>query len=158
MVDSVILQSCFQLLPGKKLFEVRLTRKTLVYQQTSNTSCNPRKLPLISVNLDDIYGAKVFRRNAKDDLNAYMHIFACPLKGNRRVCQRIRFKFGGWDELDANIRLAQRWVKTILLLSQDPDVDINTINGTEISIKSVLYRVLVMIDVFFYFDCIISYM
>lgn len=130
MAESVLLQSCFQLLPGKSFFEVRLTRKKLFYQQTSVDSCfNPSKSPLFSINVEDIYGAKVFKRKSEADFNAYLHIFTCPVDGKKRIRKRIRFKVSGWEDVEANIRTAERWLKTILWLVKDPDIDVETVNG-----------------------------
>lgn len=140
MAESVLLQSCFQLLPGKKLFEVRLTRKKLVYEQTTVACCKPTKLSLFSTNIEDIYGAKVFKRNTKDDVNAYLHIFTCPLEDKKRVRKRIRFKVSGWEDIQSNVRLAGQWVKTISWLVKDPDIDANTIKGNHFFLAMTIHH------------------
>ncbi|KAK3728535.1 hypothetical protein QZH41_011620, partial [Actinostola sp. cb2023] len=126
MAESVLLQSCFQLLPGKRFFEVRLTRTKLVYQQTSIDSCCNQSA-LFTINVEDIYSAKVFRSRIDDDDNAYLHVFTCPIKGKRRIRRRIRFKVSGWENVEANIRGAEQWLKMILWLVQDPEVDTTTL-------------------------------
>lgn len=129
MAESVLLQSCFRLLPYKKRFEVRLTRKTLYYQQTSNNSCWERTLRLFSISLDDIYGAKVFKKNNQQDSNGYLHIFTCPLKGKKRIRKKILFKVDGWDDVEANIRGAELWAKAITWLIREDDFDFDTVKG-----------------------------
>lgn len=131
----MLLHSCFQLLPGKTLFEVRLTRKKLVYQQSfADSCCKPSRLAFFSTNIEDIYGAKVFRK--REDDNAYLNIFTCPLKGKERARKRIQFKVSGCEDTEANIQGAELWAKMISWLIQDPDFDVNTIKG-----KYLLYSV-----------------
>ena len=131
MAESVLLQTCFHLLPSKKLFEVRLTRKKLFYQQTSIDSCwSSSNSPLFSVNLEDIYGGKVLRSKSRHNVNSYLHIVTCPVEGKRRVRGRIRFKVSGWEDVESNVRYAERWLKMILWLVKHPDIEVDTIKGT----------------------------
>nr|AQY14776.1 sphingosine kinase 1 [Exaiptasia diaphana] len=133
MAESVLLQTCFHLLPSKKLFEVRLTRKKLFYQQTSIDSCwRTSNSPLFSVNLEDVYGGKVFRSRSRNNINSYLHIFTCPVEGKRRVRGRIRFKVSGWEDADSNVRCAERWLKMILWLVKHPGIDVDTIKDRKL--------------------------
>lgn len=131
MAESVLLQTCFHILPSNKLFEVRLTRKKLFWQQTSiDSCCSTSNTPLFSIDLEDVYGGKVFRSKSRHNVNSYLHIFTCPVEGKRRVRRKIRFKVSGWEDVESNVKGAERWLKMILWLVKDPDIDVDTIKGT----------------------------
>lgn len=130
MAESMILQNCFQLLPGKKFYDVRLTRENLFYQQTTIESCcKPSNDHLFKVKVSDIYGVKLFKSSVNEDDNAYIHFYTCPVRGNKRVRRKIRFKVSGWEDLQSNIKRAELWVKTILWLIRDPSIDITSLKG-----------------------------
>lgn len=138
MAESAILQNCFQLLPGKKFYDVRLTRENLFYQQTTIESCcKPSNDHLFNVKVSDIYGAKLFRSSVKEDDDAYIHIYTCPVRGNKRVRRKVRFNVSGWEDLESNIKRAEHWVKTISWLIRDPSIDTATLKGKN-SLSNVL--------------------
>ncbi|XP_031558593.1 sphingosine kinase 1-like [Actinia tenebrosa] len=128
MAESVMLQNCFQLLPGKRFYDVRLTREKLFYNETTIESCcKPSKNHLFNLSVSDIYGAKLFRSSINEDENAYIHIYICPVRGNKRIRRKIRFKVSGWEDLESNIKRAEHWIKTILWLIRNPSIDTATL-------------------------------
>lgn len=135
MAESVILQNCFQLLPGRKFYDVRLTQEKLFYQQTTiDSCCSSSNNHLFNVKVSDIYGAKLFRSSVDEDDNAYIHIYTCPMRGDKRIRRKIRFKISGWEDVESNIRRAEHWIKTILWLIRDPSVDTSTLKGNNVQI------------------------
>jgi hypothetical protein len=86
------------------------------------------------VKVSDIYGAKLFRSSVDEDDNAYIHIYTCPMRGDKRIRRKIRFKISGWEDVESNIRRAEHWIKTILWLIRDPSVDTSTLKGNNVQI------------------------
>ena len=78
---------------------------------------------------------KSSRENWRPILVRIYIFFTCPVKDNKRIRKKIRFIVGGWEDLEANIRTAERWLKMILWLVKDLEIEVETINGNITFIK-----------------------
>ncbi|XP_032236955.1 sphingosine kinase 1 [Nematostella vectensis] len=130
MANAVILQNCFQIFPKKAFYEVRLTRDSLIYEETSFRGCCQGSTQKHSViKLRDVYGVKLFKSREPADDSAYFHVFSCPLRKDRRECEKLPFKVSGWENSIANVKLAEKWVRTISWLVKCPSMDLESIQA-----------------------------
>ena len=82
----------------------------------------------MSTNLVDIYGAKAYR-GPEGDTAAYFQVYSCPLSEKKRVRQKTCFKVASSDGEEANIAVAEKWVRTILWLVKEPEKNVISIEG-----------------------------
>ena len=129
--EEEILRGQFGLLPTKKLFFVSLSRKSLTYTKYAERCCpcvgEHRSATFVSTNLKDIYGAKAYR-GPEGDSAAYFQVYSCPLSEKKRVRQKTCFKIA-FSDGEANIALAEKWVRTILWLVKEPEKNVSSIEG-----------------------------
>lgn len=122
--ETEILRGQFEILPTLKTFFLSLTRKSLTYSRSTTGRCpcvgkHPSETP-VSINLDDIYGVKVYR-GPEGDVASYFQVFSCPMLKKKRVRQKICFQVASFDCEEANIALAEKWVRAILWLAKEPE-------------------------------------
>lgn len=130
--EEEIVNGRFELLPTKRLFFVSLSRKSLTYTKGAERCCScvgkHRSATSISTNLKDIYGAKAYR-GPEGDPAAYFQVYSCPLSEKKRVRQKTCFKVASSDGEEANIAVAEKWVRTILWLVKEPEKNVISIEG-----------------------------
>lgn len=130
--EAEILSGRFELLPTKKLFFVSLSRKSLTYTKGAERCCacvgKHRSATSISTNLVDIYGAKAYR-GPEGDPAAYFQVYSCPLSEKKRVRQKPCFKIASSDCEEANLAVAEKWVRTISWLVKEPEKNVSSIEG-----------------------------
>ena len=146
--EEEILSGQFGLLPTKKLFFVSLSRKSLTYSKCAER-CWPcvgkhRSATFMSTNLKDVYGAKAYR-GPEGDPAAYFQVYSCPISEKKRVRQKTCFKIASSESEEANIALAEKWVRTILWLVKEPEKNVSSLEGKiwwlRSHVKSNIWRV-----------------
>ena len=140
--ETEILRGQFEILPTLKTFFLSLTRKSLTYSKSATGRCpcvrNHRKATPISINLDDIYGAKAYR-GPDGDVAGYFQVFSCPVLKKKRIRRKICFKVASFDYEEGNIALAEKWVRAILWLVKEPEKDLESLiqgKSLRLSLKS----------------------
>ena len=128
-----ILSGQFELLPTKKIFFVSLSKKSFTYKKGADGKCclcvgRHRSASTVSTSLVDIYGAKVYR-GPEGDPAAYFQVYSCPIYEKKRVRQKACFKVSSSACDEANIAIAERWVRTILWLIKDPEKNFSSEQG-----------------------------
>jgi len=130
--EEEILSGRFELLPTRRLFFVSLSRKSLTHTKGAERCCpcvgKHRSATSISTNLNDIYGAKAYR-GPEGDPAAYFQVYSCPLSEKKRVRQKTCFRVALSDDEEANIAVAEKWVRTILWLVKEPEKNVSSIEG-----------------------------
>ena len=130
--EAGILSGRFEVLPTRILFFVSLSRESLTYTKGAERCCacvgKHRSATSISTNLVDIYGAKAYR-GPEGDPAAYFHVYSCPLSEKKRVRQKTCFKVASSDCEEANLAVAEKWVRTILWLVKEPEKNVSSIEG-----------------------------
>lgn len=128
--ETEILRGQFEILPTLKTFFLSLTRKSLTYSRTTAGRCpcvgNHRSETPVSINLDDIYGAKAYR-GLEGDVAGYFQVFSCPMLKKKRIRQKICFQVASFDCEEANIALAEKWVRAILWLVKEPEKNLESL-------------------------------
>lgn len=130
--EEEILGGQFELLPTKKSFFVSLSRKSFTYTKGADECCacvgKHRSATTISTNLVDVYGAKAYR-GPEGDPAAYFQVYSCPLSEKKRIRHKSCFKVESSDCEDENIAIAEKWVRTILWLTKEPERNFISIQG-----------------------------
>lgn len=130
--EAEILSGQFEILPTRKSYFVRLSRKSLSYSKGADGSCpcvgKHRSAASVSTKLADIYGAKAYR-GPEGDIAGYFQVYSCPLFEKKRVKRKTCFKIASSDSEEVNGALAQKWVRTILWLVKEPEKNFESIQG-----------------------------
>lgn len=129
MDEGVVLRGSFSLITKKepRNVEVTLTKKSLSYTIYPTSSCCMRsECRLCVINLSDVYGAKAFK--GRDDSAVYFQIYACPLRKKRQK-EKTCFKVLDSTSFEANITVAEKWIRAILWLAKEPACDLSEIQG-----------------------------
>ena len=129
--EPEILRGQFEILPTRKLFFVSLTRKSLTYSKSADGLCpcvGKNRSATTVTNLADIYGAKAYR-GPEQDIAGYFQVYSCPLFKKKRVKRKVCFKVASSESEEANVALAEKWVRAILWLVKEPERNLESIEG-----------------------------
>lgn len=130
--EPEILRGQFEILPTRKLFFVNLTRKSLTYSKSADGLCpcvgKNRSATTVTTNLADIYGAKAYR-GPEQDIAGYFQVYSCPLFKKKRVKRKVCFKVASSESEEANVALAEKWVRAILWLVKEPERNLESIEA-----------------------------
>lgn len=103
----------------------------------------------MSTNLKDVYGAKAYR-GPEGDPAAYFQVYSCPISEKKRVRQKTCFKIASSESEEANIALAEKWVRTILWLVKEPEKNVSSLEGKiwwlRSHVKSNIWRVFFLFE------------
>ncbi|XP_015766821.1 PREDICTED: sphingosine kinase 2-like [Acropora digitifera] len=124
-----ILSGHFKVLSTKKLHFVSLTRDSLTYVKEGSDGRYPcSRRDRSSILVADIYGAKAYR-GPEDDSSSYFQLYYCRVFEKKRDKRKICFEVSMSDSDEENASLAEKWVRTILWLVNDPEKEIESIQA-----------------------------
>lgn len=124
-----ILSGHFKVLSTKKLHFVSLTRDSLTYVKVGSDGRYPcSRRDRSSILVADIYGAKAYR-GPEDDSSSYFQLYYCRVFEKKRDKRKICFEVSMSDSDEENSSLAEKWVRTILWLVNDPEKEIESIQA-----------------------------
>ncbi|XP_070581130.1 sphingosine kinase 1-like [Ptychodera flava] len=119
-----ILEDNFTIYPKKQPHNVRLYRGAITFDRLRNgeTSYTPSVLKM-----EDIIGCQCMSGRQVGDHSAYFCIYAYPwgkkvFGGDRRQRRVVVFRVSQFDTFEANLVIAERWRKGILMLLRGVDV------------------------------------
>lgn len=127
-MEEKILDGVFEILPSYTKTKVTLTRQNIIIQLVNKRI--PQIPSFTSILIENVIGAKICESIIREDKSNYFKIITL-LKNKKgfRYKQIYTFRIENVEDDQESYAIANTWVRTILWLLKDPEINLSELQG-----------------------------
>ena len=127
-MEEKILDGVFEILPSYTKNKVTLTRQNIIIQLVNKRT--PKIPSFTSILIENVIGAKICESIIREDKSNYFKIITL-LKNKKgfRYKQIYTFRIENVEDDQESYAIANTWVRTILWLLKDPEINLSELQG-----------------------------